>query len=68
MTWNVDIRYGQHLSKFGSKYTANHGVKKLAYLEEHTDLEVARKREKQIKDWSRKKKEKLINGDWNKDW
>lgn len=68
MTWKPEIRYEQHLSKFGSKYTAEHGVKKLAYLEEHTDLEMARQREKQIKDWSQKKKLKLISGDWNKDW
>jgi predicted GIY-YIG superfamily endonuclease len=37
-------------------------------LEEHEDLEVARKREIQIKNWSQEKKEKLINGEWKKDW
>lgn len=68
LTWNPDIRYQQHLSKFGGRYTSKHGVKKLAYLEEHTDLEIARKREKQIKDWSQKKKLKLINGEWSSDW
>ena len=68
MTWNADLRYDQHLSKFGGKYTAKHGVKRLAYLEEHSDLEAARKRENQIKDWSRVKKEKLINGEWKQDW
>ena len=68
LTWKPEIRYDQHLSKFGSKYTATHGVKKLVYLEEHTDLEVARKREKQIKNWSQEKKLKLINGEWSKEW
>jgi putative endonuclease len=68
LTWNPDIRYSQHLSKFGSKYTSIHGTKKLVYLEEHTDLEVARKREIQIKDWSQEKKEKLINGEWKQEW
>lgn len=68
MTWKPEVRYEQHLSKLGGKYTAEHGVKRLAYLEEHTDLEVARKREQQIKDWNRVKKEKLINGEWKKDW
>lgn len=68
LTWKPEIRYEQHLSGFGGKYTAEHGVKKLAYLEEHDDLEVARKREIQIKKWNREKKEKLINGDWNKEW
>ena len=68
MTWKPGIRYDQHLSKFGSKYTAKHGIRKLAYLEDHEDLETARRREVQIKDWSQKKKEKLINGEWKKDW
>ena len=67
-TWNPNIRYEQHLSGFGGKYTREHGVKRLVYLEEHVDPEIARKRELQIKDWSREKKEKLITGDWNKDW
>lgn len=68
MTWKPEVRYEQHISKFGGKYTAAHGVKKLVYLEEHNDLEVARMREIQIKGWSQKKKKKLINGDWEKDW
>lgn len=68
LTWNPDIRYEQHISKFGSKYTAKHGVKKLAYLEEHDNLEVARKREKQIKKWSQEKKRNLITGKWGKEW
>ena len=68
VTWNPKIRYEQHLSKFGSKYTAKHGIKKLVYLEEHTDLEVARNRERQIKSWSQMKKRKLINGELTKDW
>lgn len=67
-TWNPNIRYEQHLSGLGGKYTRKHGVKRLVYLEEHEDPEVARKRELQIKDWNRVKKEKLIHGEWNKDW
>lgn len=68
LTWKPEIRYEQHVSKFGSKYTSKHGVKKLVYLEEHTNLEGARLREKQIKDWNQKKKQKLIKGEWKKDW
>jgi putative endonuclease len=68
MTWNPAIRFEQHLSKLGSKFTGRHGVKRLAYLEEHEDLYVARARERQIKDWSRAKKEKLIAGAWGKEW
>lgn len=68
LTWKPEIRYQQHLSKFGSKYTAKHGVERLVYLEEHSDLEVARKREIQIKNWSQIKKKKLIKGYWKKEW
>ena len=68
MTWKPEIRYEQHLSKFGSKYTALHGVKKLVHLEAHEDIEVARRRERQIKDWSQKKKQMLITGAWKGDW
>ena len=68
LTWNPDLRWSQHLSGLGSKYTAKHKPKKLAYLEEHDDLEVARAREKQIKDWSQAKKKKLISGEWTRPW
>lgn len=68
MTWKTEIRYEQHLSGFGAKYTAKHGVKKLVYLEEFSDLESARKRERQIKDWSQKKKQMLISGKWKQNW
>lgn len=66
MTWKPDQRWTQHLSRLGSAYTAEHGPKRLAYLEEHEDLNQARLREKQIKGWTRAKKEKLITGEWSK--
>ena len=68
LTWNVVGRFEQHISRLGSKYTAKHGVRKLVYYEEHDDLEVARKREKQIKNWSQKRKRKLISGKRSKEW
>ncbi len=68
LTWNISNRVEQHISRLGSKYTAKHGFKRLVYLEEHTDLTVARRRERQIKDWSQAKKKKLINGEWKKEW
>lgn len=49
MTWDISIRYEQHLSKFGSRYTREHGVRKLVYVEETDDFEGARYREKKIK-------------------
>lgn len=61
MTWKPEARFDQHLSGLGSKYTSKYGVSRLVYLEEHGDLELARQREIQIKDFSRKKKKELIN-------
>lgn len=66
MTWAVDIRDEQHRSGLGSQYTQKHGYKDLVYYEEYEDFEEARVREKQIKGWTRAKKEKLIKGEWSK--
>jgi putative endonuclease len=60
LTWDVDQRYLQHLSGEGSAYTAEHGVKQLIYYEEHFDYDVARTREKQIKNWSQEKKRRIL--------
>lgn len=59
-TWNIEQRMEQHKSGQGSKFTAKHGFKRLAYFEEFTDLNQARQREHQLKDFSRKKKEELF--------
>ncbi|MGI5827469.1 MAG: GIY-YIG nuclease family protein [Patescibacteria group bacterium] len=67
-TWCISNRMEQHVSGQGSEYTRKHGFKKLVYFEEYTNLERARKRERQIKDWSRKKKMKLISGEWKSEW
>lgn len=68
LTWNLGLRFQQHVSGEGSRYTSEKGVERLAYAEEHDDFSVARYREQQIKDWSRRKKEKLINREWSRDW
>ena len=59
MTWNIENRMNQHASGKGSKFTAKHGFKKLCYVEEFSDIEQARVREVQLKDFSRRKKEAL---------
>ena len=50
----------------GSLYTSKHKPQRVVYLEEYENLDEARRREKQIKGWTRKKKEKLIKGEWGK--
>jgi putative endonuclease len=67
-TWKPELRYDQHISGLGGDYTRKHGVRKLVYIEEHTDFENVSIREKQIQGWTRIKKEKLINGIWKSEW
>ena len=54
-----------HLDK--TSFTARYNVEKLVYFEETTSSRAAIEREKQIKSWSRKKKDKLVetkNPNW----
>jgi len=61
---NPDLRFLRHLSKDGAKFTKQNQPKKLLWHQEFdTEIEAIR-REKQIKGWTRKKKENLINGTW----
>ena len=56
----------QHLDK--RSFTSRYNVENLVFFEETTDVETAIEREKQIKGWNRKRKEKLIeakNPNWN---
>lgn len=62
---NVDGRIGKHNSRKGSQMAIQQGPFKLVYQSEPLkDKAGARIREIQIKGWSRKKKEKLIRGEW----
>ena len=61
VTWNIEVRMEQHKSGKGSKFTVKHGFKRLCYVEEFTNINQAREREHQLKDFSRKKKEALWN-------
>ena len=56
----------QHLDK--SSFTSRYNVENLVFFETTTDIDSAIAREKQIKGWNRKRKEKLIetnNPNWN---
>lgn len=66
MTWSPSGRWEQHMAGGGSAYTAEHKPKACVYLEEYESLDEARLREKQIKGWTRAKKQKLISGEWTK--
>ena len=58
-----------HLDK--GSYTDQYNIEYLIYYETTSDVKAAIEREKQIKGWNRKRKEKLIatkNPEWNDLW
>lgn len=60
VTENPEKRLATHNSLRGAQYTKRVPDFKIVFLEEYLDLQQARKREIQIKKWSRSKKEMLI--------
>jgi putative endonuclease len=61
-TKNLEHRISQHLSGLGSRYTSGRLPVKLVYGEEYNRITDAYAREKQVQNWSRAKREALING------
>ena len=54
-------RVHEHRTKVdGDSFTAKHDVHKLVYYEETSDAVSAIEREKQIKGWNRRKKNKIV--------
>jgi len=67
-TNNLDQRIRDHHSKTSraSKFSKENGECKLVYSEDYPTLLEAMKREKQLKGWTRVKKEALIKRDLEK--
>ncbi|GAF05728.1 GIY-YIG nuclease family protein [Saccharicrinis fermentans] len=65
-TKDLELRLQQHQNGEGANHTRKHLPVKLVYFEEFDRIDDAFYREKQIQGWSRKKKEALINGDFDK--
>ncbi|MCK5288456.1 MAG: GIY-YIG nuclease family protein [Candidatus Omnitrophica bacterium] len=65
ITTDCERRIIDHNSGKGSKFAILQGSLNLVYVSSiFEDKSEARKREIQIKNWSRTKKIKLINGEW----
>lgn len=60
VTSNLQQRIRQHKAKELGGFTAKYAISKVIFVEEYTDIREAIAREKQIKSWSRRKKEELI--------
>lgn len=65
-TIDIKIRLEQHQNGLGANHTKKRLPFKLVYLEEFMRIDLAFNREKQIQGWNRKKKEALINEEYNK--
>ena len=66
VTSNLEQRFFQHESGFYPDcYTFKRRPLELVFYAEFTDINFAIEKEKQIKKWSRLKKEALINGDFD---
>jgi len=62
----LDLRIRQHQSGEGANHTKKHLPVKLIYYEEFSRIDHAFYREKQVQGWSRKKKEALIDGEFER--
>ena len=64
-TDNLDMRIGEHRSGIYPGYTANRLPVSLVWSQECASREEALSAERQIKNWSRRKKEAMIRGEWD---
>jgi len=62
-TKDLEYRLSEHQEGKGAKYTSRRLPVKLVYSEEYESIVDAYSREKQIQNWSRAKREALINGE-----
>jgi len=60
VTNNLERRVYEHKNKLIKGFTSKYNVNKLVYFDHTEDVSVAISKEKEIKGWSRKKKNDLI--------
>jgi len=65
-TWQLERRLAEHNSGNGAIYTRKRLPVKLVYFEECGRIADAYHREKHIQKWSHKKKNALIESDWER--
>src|SRR5688572_14900398 len=65
-TINLELRVLQHQNGEGANHTKKRLPVKLVYFEEFDRIDEAFYREKQVQGWSRRKKEALIEGQYDK--
>ncbi|MFZ2492648.1 MAG: GIY-YIG nuclease family protein [Thermoanaerobaculia bacterium] len=71
VTNSLERRTWEHQSKVHHGFTYAYNINKLVYCEEYLDVRLAIAREKQLKGWTRAKKNALIeaeNPEWRDLW
>ena len=67
VTSDLPTRIAQHKDGTFSGFTAKYGCKMLVWFEQHSEIEAAIRREKQMKEWKRLWKLRVIE-ETNPDW
>ena len=67
VTSDLKHRMLQHINKSLGGFSARYNLTQLLHVEEFSNMLAAIEREKQLKSWSRKRKEALIN-EHNPEW
>lgn len=67
VTRDLQRRLAEHKLHINQGFSAKYNTEKLVYYEWYDRLDVAIQREKQLKNWKREWKDKLIN-DFNPEW
>ena len=64
-TTNLEKRLAEHQAGEGSEWIRRRLPVELVFVQQMPDVDHAFRAERQIKGWSRRKKEALIAGDWD---
>ena len=67
VTSNLQTRIAQHREEAFGGFSARYGCKTLVWFEQHGEIEFAIRREKQMKEWKRLWKLRVIE-EMNPDW
>jgi putative endonuclease len=67
VTSNIARRAYEHRTGIGGQFTKRYGLRRLVYVERHEDILTAIRREKNMKDWPRAWKARLISRN-NPEW
>lgn len=66
LTFNLEKRIAEHRAKLGGSYTSIRLPIEVVYVQDFASKDEALAAERQLKGWSRAKKDAFLKGDWSK--